>query len=163
MKTWQNTDEGGPEEITIGIAAIFDGHGGQEASEMASRKLSDYFLVHVVFTAYKRALRGNKENHVPQTVKRFGHWYWRKSRLLLFFVVQKPFYVLNISVWERVDVDDSQIGKIWSSFLKYLDLSQFKYQPLILHLMNKIWTLYYYTSLPHICVSSWILCYIFVF
>ncbi|KAL9168744.1 hypothetical protein ABFS82_04G034900 [Erythranthe guttata] len=57
--------EGGPEEITIGIAAIFDGHGGEEASEMASRKLSGYFLIHSVFIAYKRALSGDKENHVP--------------------------------------------------------------------------------------------------
>ncbi|KAI3449682.1 hypothetical protein Pfo_006347 [Paulownia fortunei] len=61
--------EGGPEEITVGIAAIFDGHGGEEASEMASTKLSNYFFMHVVFTAYNRALPSNKENHELHTIK----------------------------------------------------------------------------------------------
>ncbi|KAK4418312.1 putative protein phosphatase 2C 51 [Sesamum alatum] len=56
------SDEAGLEEITVGIAAIFDGHGGEEASEMASTKLFNYFILHVVFTAYKLALPSNKEN-----------------------------------------------------------------------------------------------------
>ncbi|KAG8389303.1 hypothetical protein BUALT_Bualt02G0215400 [Buddleja alternifolia] len=59
---------GVPEEVTIGIAAIFDGHGGEEASEMASKKLFDYFFMHVVFTAYKLALPKNK-NHDSDTAK----------------------------------------------------------------------------------------------
>ncbi|XP_011079913.1 probable protein phosphatase 2C 51 isoform X2 [Sesamum indicum] len=63
------SDEAGVEEIAVGIAAIFDGHGGEEASEMASTKLFDYFILHVVFTAYKLALPSNKENHDPHALK----------------------------------------------------------------------------------------------
>ncbi|KAH6758028.1 hypothetical protein C2S52_023109 [Perilla frutescens var. hirtella] len=55
--------EGGPEETTVGVAAIFDGHGGDEASEMASEMLLDYFLIHVEFTAYKRVLPNYQENN----------------------------------------------------------------------------------------------------
>ncbi|CAA0828071.1 Protein phosphatase 2C family protein [Striga hermonthica] len=54
--------EGSPGEITVGIAAIFDGHGGQEASEMASKKLADYFFLHVVFTAHNWTLSSNNES-----------------------------------------------------------------------------------------------------
>ncbi|KAL3849899.1 hypothetical protein ACJIZ3_011781 [Penstemon smallii] len=60
--------EDGAEEITIGIAAIFDGHGGDEASEMASRKLLDYFYMHFMSYAYERASPSNKENDQAQTV-----------------------------------------------------------------------------------------------
>uniref|UniRef100_M1BRZ9 Protein phosphatase 2C 51 n=1 Tax=Solanum tuberosum TaxID=4113 RepID=M1BRZ9_SOLTU len=45
--------EDGVEEASVGIAAVFDGHGGKEASEMASQKFFDYFLLHVVFNTYK--------------------------------------------------------------------------------------------------------------
>ncbi|PIM98209.1 Serine/threonine protein phosphatase [Handroanthus impetiginosus] len=65
--------EGTPEETTVGIAAIFDGHGGDEASEMASRKFLDYFSMHAVFTAYKRALPSNNENHETNKVERMDH------------------------------------------------------------------------------------------
>ncbi|XP_042014678.1 probable protein phosphatase 2C 51 isoform X2 [Salvia splendens] len=36
---------------SIGVAAIFDGHGGREASEMASAMLSPYLLINVAFMA----------------------------------------------------------------------------------------------------------------
>ncbi|KAK6164636.1 hypothetical protein DH2020_001500 [Rehmannia glutinosa] len=61
--------EGAVGGITVGIAAIFDGHGGEEASEMASTKLSDYFFMHVLFTAYNRALPSNRENHKLHSIK----------------------------------------------------------------------------------------------
>ncbi|KAJ6412273.1 hypothetical protein OIU84_005353 [Salix udensis] len=41
------------EEDTVGIVAVFDGHGGKEASEMGSKLLFDYFKVHLVFLSYK--------------------------------------------------------------------------------------------------------------
>ncbi|KDP21401.1 hypothetical protein JCGZ_21872 [Jatropha curcas] len=44
----------GLEEDTVGIIAVFDGHGGQEASKMASHLLFDYFHVNVVFQSYKK-------------------------------------------------------------------------------------------------------------
>lgn len=36
-------------DVDIGIIAIFDGHNGAEASEMATKLLMEYFLLHVYF------------------------------------------------------------------------------------------------------------------
>ncbi|KQJ88071.1 uncharacterized protein LOC100827416 isoform X2 [Brachypodium distachyon] len=36
-------------EVDVGVMAIFDGHNGSEASEMASKLLLEYFLLHVYF------------------------------------------------------------------------------------------------------------------
>ncbi|XP_066340144.1 uncharacterized protein [Miscanthus floridulus] len=36
-------------EVDVGVVAIFDGHNGAEASEMASKLFMDYFLLHVYF------------------------------------------------------------------------------------------------------------------
>uniref|UniRef100_A0A5B7ATR6 PPM-type phosphatase domain-containing protein n=1 Tax=Davidia involucrata TaxID=16924 RepID=A0A5B7ATR6_DAVIN len=52
----------GIKEVMVGIAAVFDGHGGKEASEMASKHLLDYFSLHFVFNTYKQAL-SYKEEH----------------------------------------------------------------------------------------------------
>ena len=43
----------GLEEGTVGVMAVFDGHGGKEASEMASKLLLDYFYMHALFNSYK--------------------------------------------------------------------------------------------------------------
>jgi serine/threonine protein phosphatase PrpC len=43
----------GVEEGTVGVMAVFDGHGGKEASEMASKLLLDYFYMHALFNSYK--------------------------------------------------------------------------------------------------------------
>ncbi|MCD9644348.1 hypothetical protein HAX54_032535 [Datura stramonium] len=53
--------EDGPNEASMGIAAVFDGHGGEEASEMASQKFLHYFLLHVVFDTYKNLFSHSKE------------------------------------------------------------------------------------------------------
>ncbi|KAL5204664.1 hypothetical protein ABZP36_009535 [Zizania latifolia] len=36
-------------EVDVGVIAVFDGHNGAEASEMASKLLLEYFLLHVYF------------------------------------------------------------------------------------------------------------------
>ena len=36
-------------EGTVGLMAVFDGHTGEEASEMASKLLLDYFYMHALF------------------------------------------------------------------------------------------------------------------
>ncbi|XP_057460951.1 probable protein phosphatase 2C 51 isoform X2 [Actinidia eriantha] len=46
----------GLKEVLVGVVAVFDGHGGKEASEMASENLLDYFFLHVVFNTYKQAV-----------------------------------------------------------------------------------------------------------
>lgn len=40
-------------QVRLGIAAVLDGHGGEEASEMGSNLLTDYFHLHYVFKMYK--------------------------------------------------------------------------------------------------------------
>ncbi|ONH93502.1 hypothetical protein PRUPE_8G235000 [Prunus persica] len=39
----------GVKEVTVGIVAVFDGHNGAEASEMASKLLLEYFVLHTYF------------------------------------------------------------------------------------------------------------------
>ncbi|KAL2510733.1 Protein phosphatase 2C family protein [Abeliophyllum distichum] len=39
----------GVKEVTVGIMAVFDGHNGAEASEMASKLLLEYFILHTYF------------------------------------------------------------------------------------------------------------------
>ncbi|KAI7990709.1 putative protein phosphatase 2C 51 [Camellia lanceoleosa] len=41
----------GVKEVRIGMVAVFDGHAGAEASEMASKLLSDYFLLHTFYSS----------------------------------------------------------------------------------------------------------------
>ncbi|KAL7172458.1 hypothetical protein ACSBR2_032032 [Camellia fascicularis] len=52
----------GPKEVFVGVAAVFDGHGGKEASEMASENFLGYFFLHVVFNTYKQALSFKAEH-----------------------------------------------------------------------------------------------------
>lgn len=48
--------------VKISVAAVFDGHGGEQVSVLASEKFLDYFFLHAVFINYKRAFQ--KENVV---------------------------------------------------------------------------------------------------
>ncbi|KAG9134021.1 hypothetical protein Leryth_004709 [Lithospermum erythrorhizon] len=50
------------EEVTLSIAAIFDGHGGSEVSELASMKFLDYFQVNALFNAYQHGLYLDQES-----------------------------------------------------------------------------------------------------
>nr|GMD73023.1 probable protein phosphatase 2C 51 isoform X1 [Ipomoea batatas] len=47
--------------VTIPVL-VFDGHGGKEASKMASEKFLDYFFLHVVFNTYKKLFLHKKDN-----------------------------------------------------------------------------------------------------
>ncbi|KAI3979807.1 hypothetical protein MKX01_013902 [Papaver californicum] len=42
-------DRTGIKEVVVGMIAVFDGHGGAAASEMASELLLEYFILHVYF------------------------------------------------------------------------------------------------------------------
>lgn len=48
-------------EAKIDLLAVFDGHGGTQASEMAKQYLLDYFLVQVIAGSFKKA--SNLNNH----------------------------------------------------------------------------------------------------
>jgi hypothetical protein len=39
----------GIKDVVVGIVAVFDGHNGAEASEMASKLLMEYFVLHTYF------------------------------------------------------------------------------------------------------------------
>lgn len=43
------TGKMGIKEVMVGIIAVFDGHNGAEASEMASKLLLEYFVLHTYF------------------------------------------------------------------------------------------------------------------
>lgn len=43
------TGADGIKEVAVGIVAVFDGHNGAEASEMASKLLLEYFALHTYF------------------------------------------------------------------------------------------------------------------
>ncbi|XP_076935198.1 putative protein phosphatase 2C 51 [Bidens hawaiensis] len=48
-------------EAKVDLLALFDGHGGVEASETAKQHLLDYFLVHFIAGAFKK--ESNLDNH----------------------------------------------------------------------------------------------------
>lgn len=50
-----------PREMRVGVVGVFDGHGGEEASDMASKLFMDYFLLHTIFNIYKKMIAFNKE------------------------------------------------------------------------------------------------------
>lgn len=39
----------GIKEVKVGVVAVFDGHNGAEASDMASKFLLEYFVLHTYF------------------------------------------------------------------------------------------------------------------
>lgn len=39
----------GVKQVTVGVVAVFDGHNGAEASDMASKLLLEYFALHTYF------------------------------------------------------------------------------------------------------------------
>ncbi|KAG0464280.1 hypothetical protein HPP92_020349 [Vanilla planifolia] len=54
----------GIKETVVGIVAVFDGHNGEEASDLASKLLLDYFLLHVNFLRdgiYSAAIKKSPE------------------------------------------------------------------------------------------------------
>ena len=54
----------GIEDIDVGMVAVFDGHNGAEASDMASKLLLEYFLLHLYFLLdgiYSIVLRNSDE------------------------------------------------------------------------------------------------------
>lgn len=53
----------GIKEVVVGVVAVFDGHNGAEASDMASKLLLEYFVLHTYFlldstysTVFKRSI-----------------------------------------------------------------------------------------------------------
>lgn len=63
--------KGGKRDVKLSVAAVFDGHGGEQVSTLASKKFLDYFFLHVVFINYKRAFpkKNVVENHREVTAK----------------------------------------------------------------------------------------------
>ena len=53
LKLDLDAGKNGLAEGTVGVMAVFDGHIGEEASEMASKLLLDYFYMHALFNTSK--------------------------------------------------------------------------------------------------------------
>ncbi|XP_057514965.1 putative protein phosphatase 2C 76 isoform X2 [Actinidia eriantha] len=58
--------ENGPKNINVGVVAVFDGHIGKEASEMASKLFMDYFYLHSVFGLHKNWLSEKEEQDIDE-------------------------------------------------------------------------------------------------
>lgn len=56
-------------EAKVDILAIFDGHGGTQASEMAKRYFLDYFLVQVIAGCFKKASNLHNQHDLIDSVK----------------------------------------------------------------------------------------------
>nr|GMD78223.1 probable protein phosphatase 2C 51 isoform X1 [Ipomoea batatas] len=49
-------------DVSVAVGAVFDSHGGKEASKMTSEKFLDYFFLHVVFNTYRKVFLHKKDN-----------------------------------------------------------------------------------------------------
>ncbi|CAN6439618.1 unnamed protein product [Victoria cruziana] len=119
----------GPKEINVGLVAVFDGHNGDEASDMASKLLSEYFFLHLYFIldgiytiALKKAsgrllLDGERELTVPGF-----DWSWNlnnhafdfeRSERILSKVFDKSFHleILKESLLRTVHDIDAAFSK----------------------------------------------------
>lgn len=56
--------ENGQEDVRVGVVAVFDGHIGKEASEMASKLVLDYFFVHSMIGSFKNWLSLKEEQNL---------------------------------------------------------------------------------------------------
>ncbi|PKA48805.1 Putative protein phosphatase 2C 76 [Apostasia shenzhenica] len=76
-------------DIRVGIVAVFDGHNGADASDLASKLLLEYFFLHVYFlldSIYSVALKksaekltyGAEHNAILQVLKSDKHESWQK-------------------------------------------------------------------------------------
>ncbi|KAF3771985.1 putative protein phosphatase 2C 51 [Nymphaea thermarum] len=82
----------GPKEINVGLVAVFDGHNGDEASEMASKLLPEYFFLHLYFILdgiYTSALRKasgrlSLDGKMELTVPGFD-WSWNSNEHAFYF------------------------------------------------------------------------------
>lgn len=82
-------------EVRLGIAAVFDGHGGSEASEMASHLLLNYFHLHYVSKMYKLMVQQYK-----------GELTMAESKSLLLQVLKE----LLLSTIHDIDVKFTQVS-----------------------------------------------------
>ncbi|XP_062085386.1 uncharacterized protein LOC133791475 [Humulus lupulus] len=71
----------GLKEVNVGVVAVFDGHNGAEASEMASKLLLEYFILHTYFlldatysVVFKRSIGGLLKSNEDDTVFQLLNW-----------------------------------------------------------------------------------------
>ncbi|KAK7840654.1 putative protein phosphatase 2c 51 [Quercus suber] len=96
------TRKSGLEEGKVGVMAVFDGHGGKEASEMASKLLLDYFYMHALFSSYK--LLTQYKGVLPLIDDEITHLKILKEALL--------------NTIQEIDFKFSQASRIYEAFQK---------------------------------------------
>lgn len=64
-----DTEKDVKSEAKVDLLAVFDGHGGSEASEMAKQHLLDYFLVHVIAGALKKSSNFDNQDVLSTAVE----------------------------------------------------------------------------------------------
>ncbi|XP_020099781.1 uncharacterized protein LOC109718161 isoform X2 [Ananas comosus] len=118
----------GIKEVDLGMVAVFDGHNGSEASDMASMLLLEYFLLHVYFLLDgiysvvlkrpKEMLTFDQENLLQQVLnvnrgQSFHFIDWESSSLILPSIFDGAFHmeVLKESLLRTIYDIDSTFSK----------------------------------------------------
>lgn len=90
-------------EVTVGVVAVFDGHNGAEASEMASKLLLQYFTLHTfflldaTFSVLSRKVIGLLPNERGQSTLNWNPDELNLGRCLLLSVPsRRPLEIVNV-------------------------------------------------------------------
>ncbi|XP_072990373.1 uncharacterized protein [Typha latifolia] len=114
-------------EVDVGVVAVFDGHNGAEASEMASRLFLEYFLLHVYFLLdgiYSVKIKSNerlayKEENLLHQVhdldkgQSFSYVTWERSKWISPTIYDGSFHmeILKESLLRTIHDIDSTFSK----------------------------------------------------
>ncbi|XP_057251279.1 putative protein phosphatase 2C 76 isoform X2 [Beta vulgaris subsp. vulgaris] len=88
---------GGPSgftEVAVGIVAVFDGHNGSEASDMASKLLLEYLILHMYFlldATFPSFLKKSMGGLSTKGVLTFSFQFFKDREWILSFIDQESF------------------------------------------------------------------------
>lgn len=100
---YHGTGVNGIKEVAVDIVAVFDGHNGAEASEMASKLLLEYFVLHTYFlldSAFSLLSKTSTEPSLRDNANLLHRWEeipgskWHGlhfERCFLIFFLHQPF------------------------------------------------------------------------
>ncbi|XP_059311556.1 uncharacterized protein LOC132063131 [Lycium ferocissimum] len=116
--------DNGITEVTVGVVAVFDGHNGAEASEMASKLLLQYFTLHTfflldaTFSVLSRKMIGLLPNERGQSTLRDLNWKldelnFGRLKLTVSSIIDQSFHleVLREALLRAIDDIDSAFSR----------------------------------------------------
>lgn len=121
----------GVKEVMVGMMAVFDGHNGAEASEMASKLLLEYFFLHVYFlldgiysVAFEKPTEKFLHKGESDSISRVLNWAERRRgqsldlgrlKWMLPEIFDGPFHmeILKESLLRAIHDIDVTFSKVW--------------------------------------------------